>query len=171
MEETKEKLLFQFTMNYKAYRRKAIAIRAFCAVALAAAACGLCAVSVLVGILTAAIVLIFGAIAVLVSLGNEQTYAVYNTRIVLKRRGSDTRKSVPIESVTAIKYKRAFYEKDLATGTLTVYANVGKDGKTKIKKYRLRHIFNAAAAIDHLNGVIQSRGKTSEENDTNDDRK
>ncbi|MCM1367853.1 MAG: hypothetical protein NC184_03470 [Roseburia sp.] len=160
MDDIEEKVLFQFTMNYKAYRRKAIAVRACFAVVLAAAACGLCALSVLIGILVAAIVLVFGVIAILLSLGNEQTYTVYNTRIVLKRRGSDARKSVPIGSVTAIKYKRAFYEKDLATGTLTVYA---KDGKGRTKKYRLRHIFNASAAISYLNGAIAQNGGTNDE--------
>lgn len=155
-------------MNYKAYRRKMIAVYAAITVALAAAACGLCALSVLVGILIAAIILIFGAIIILLSLGSEQTYTVYNTRVVLKRRGVDKRASVPLENITSVKYKRAFYEKDLATGTVTISA---KAENGKIKKYRLRHIFDAAPAVRYLNDTITKRGQTQDDNGNGEDRK
>lgn len=168
MEEQKEKVEFQFIMNYKAYRRKMIAERVAVSVALAAAACGLCVFSVIVGILVAAIVLIFGAVSVLLSLGSEQTYTVYNTRVVLKRRDADKRISVPLENIVSVKYKRAFYEKDLATGTLTVSA---RSENGKIKKYRLRHIFNAAPAIDYINAAIKEQGHTQDDNADNNDRK
>ncbi|MDE6401300.1 MAG: hypothetical protein K2L54_01660, partial [Clostridiales bacterium] len=90
-EEQKEKIEFQYVMNYKAYRREAISLRVILTLVIAGGLAGLCAISVLLGAVLAAIVLCFGGISIVVVLGTEQTYTVYNTRIVLKRRNSEKR--------------------------------------------------------------------------------
>lgn len=151
-EQAKEKIEFQFIMNYKAYRREMIATRIILTLVVAGGLCGLCALSVIIGILVAAMALFCGVISILVSLGNEQSYTVYNTRVVIKRKNNDTRVSVPIENVTAVKYKRAFYEKDLATGTVVITA---KTDKGAIKRYRLRHVFDAMPAVEFLKTGIK----------------
>ena len=112
-EEQKEKIEYQYVMNYKAYRRKAITLRVLGTAVSAGGLAGLCAVSIVLGAVLAAIAVCFGGIAVVVSLGNEQTYTVYNTRIVLKRRHSEKRTTAAMDSVVKVAYKRAWYEKDL----------------------------------------------------------
>lgn len=140
-----EKILYQFVMNYKAYRRVMIASRVGISVIVAGGLAGLCAVSIVLGLIVPAMALCFGAITVIVGLHNERSYAVYNTKVVLRKKGN--RITVPMQSVVGVKYKRAFYEKDLATGTVTVIA---LNGKGKKKKYRMRHIFDCAACVGYL---------------------
>ncbi len=160
-EEQKEKIEYQYVMNYKAYRRKAITLRVLGTAVIAGGLAGLCAVSIMLGAVLAAIAVCFGGIAVVVSLGNEQTYTVYNTRIVLKRRHSEKRTTAAMDSVVKVAYKRAWYEKDLGTGTITVTAKTDKGGT---RKYKLRHVFNGMPAVEYIQNVIARRGfKTNED--------
>ena len=152
-EEQKEKIEFQFIMSYKAYRRKMIGLRVAVTAVVAGGLLGLCAISVMLGLVLAAAVIFVGVISVLAALGAEQTYTVYNTRIVFKRRGNDSRISVPMDNVLKVSYRRAFYEKDLATGTVTVTA---KNEKGKIKKYKMKHVFDAKPAGDYINNAIET---------------
>lgn len=142
-----EKILFQYVMSYKAYRRAMISCRAAVAAVAAGALAALCVVSVPLGIVLAVAALFVGALAVLVSLHREYTYTVYGARIVFKKGGDDRRASVPTERVTAVSYKSAFYEKDLGTGTVTVTVRTDKGGK---KRYRMKHILDAAPCVDYL---------------------
>ncbi len=163
MGEQKEKIEYQFVMNYKAYRRKMISLRAGITVIVAGGLCGLCALNVVLGIVLAVAVLCIGSIFVLTALGNEQTYTVYNTRIVLKRKGRDKRVSVPMENVTAVSSRRAFYERSLATDTVTLIAT---DEKGRKKKYRLRHVFGSKPAVAYINGRIDERKARGENNES-----
>lgn len=153
MEQTaeKEKILFQYIMNYKAYRRRAISLRIAVAVVIAGGLLGLCAVSLVAGITASIAALFAGALAVLVSLGYEESYTVYNTRIVIKKRNKDKRLFIPIGRIKSVSYKRAFYEKGLATGTVRFAAT---DDKGKLKKYKLKNIFDAQPAVEYLKNVI-----------------
>lgn len=157
---TEEKILFQYVMNYKAYRTEMIAKRACITLVAAGAACVLCLVSVLVGIFIAVSIVFVGLISVLVSFGNEKTYTVYNTRIVIKTRGKDDRLSVPTDNVVSVKYKSAFYEKRFCTGTVTVRI-ADKNGRKKSCK--LRHIFDAKPVVNYLSTLVDTEN-TNDEN-------
>ena len=148
MEERKEKIEFQYIMNYKAYRRKMMAIRIACTAVVVGGMLGFIAVSVALAVILAITVGIIGSIAVLVSFGNEQTYTVYDTRVVLKKRNSDKRVSVGIDNIVKVSYHRGLYERDLATGTVKIKA---KNDKGKLRTYKLLHIFDAQPLIDYLN--------------------
>ncbi len=145
-EQNTERVCFQHIMNYKAYRRKMIAVRVSLTVLVAGAAACLCIYSIVLGIIFAAMVLCFGAISVLAALGREETYIVFDTRFVIKH--AEKRVSVPLENLLSVKYKRAFYEKKLATGTITLTATDPKSGKKKT--YRMKHVFDAKACVKFL---------------------
>ncbi len=153
-QEVREKIEFQCTMNYKAYRRAMISARAILTVAVSGGLLGLCVFSVVLGVILSTSVLFLGVISVLVAYGEERTYTVYDTRIVFKRRGDYKRASVPIENIVRVKYKRAFYEKNLATGTITLYA---KNVKGKLKKYKMKHIFDAAPVVEYIDNRIKQK--------------
>ena len=142
-----DKIMFQYIMNYKAYRRKMISMRLTLTAIIAGGLLGLCAVSIVLGIVLGATAIFVGVLAVIFALGNEQTYTVYDTRIVLKKRGNDKRKIVPMQNIVGVAYKRAFYEKGLLTGTVTVTA---KADNGKKRKYKLRHVFDAAPVVEYL---------------------
>lgn len=154
MEERNEKIKLQYIMNYKAYRRKMVAIRSACTVAVAGAMFGFVPVSIWLAVIFAIMVLCIGSITVLVSFGNEWTYTVYETRIVLKKRNSETRASVDIDNILKFDYHRAIYEKDLATGTVKIKAKTS-DGK--IKTYKLLHIFDAQPLLDYLKSRLDNK--------------
>lgn len=147
----KEEIKFQRIMDYKAYRTGMILFRLAVTLALATALAFAGIFSVFFGIILPVIALIIGAIAILVSLGNEQTYNVYNTRVVIKRRGDDKRKSVPLQNIVSVRFKSAFYEKRRCIGTVTICA---KNDSGAVKKYKLKHIFDAKPVIEYLNGFI-----------------
>lgn len=156
-EEQQEKIEFQRIMNYKAYRRKMIAVRVGLSVLIAGGLMGVCVKSITLAIICAAIVLFLGAISIIVALSNEQTYTVYNTRIVLKKRGNYARKIVPLENITKVSCHRAFYERGLATDTVTITAE-NENGKTK--KFRMRHIFDAKPVVEFINAAIANKGNS-----------
>ncbi len=153
-----EKLLFQYIMNYKAYRRIMITVRILITLAVAGGLCGLFAISIPLGIILPVMVLFIGAIWIIVSLSKDITYMFFDTRFVIKHR--DKRVSVPLDGVKSVKYRRAFYEKDLATGTLTVAAKDEKSGK--IKKYKIKHVFDAQPLIGYFKDAINSNSSGSE---------
>ena len=160
MPEQQDKIMFQYVMNYKAYRRFAAMSRIGITLVIAGGLCGLCALNLMLGLVSAAIVLCFGAISVIVSLGAEQTYTVYADRIVIKVRGKDRRNTIYIKDIVKTTYRRAFYEKSLLSGTITVTA---KTDKGKTKKYKMRHITNAQQTIDYINSY-KPDGDTANEN-------
>ncbi|MCH5166097.1 MAG: hypothetical protein J1G01_06820 [Clostridiales bacterium] len=153
-QEQQEKIEYQYIMNYKAYRRKMIATRSAVTAVIVGCMLALCVKSVVAGIILAITATIIGVISVLVSLGNEQTYTVYNTRTVIKKRGDDKRVSLPHESIVKVAYKGAFYEKGLATGTITLTA-ANENGK--LKKYKLKHLFGAQPLVDYYADQISKR--------------
>lgn len=155
MEERKEKIEFQYIMNYKAYRRKMVAVRSACTAAVAGAMFGFAVWSIWLAIIFAVMALSIGSITVLVSFANEQTYTVYDTRIVIKKRNSEKRASIDIDNIIKVGYHRAIYEKDLATGTVKIKA---KDANGKTKTYRLLHIFDAQPMLDYLKARIENKG-------------
>lgn len=153
-QEQKEEIVFQRIMQYKAYRRGMIMIRLAIATALAVALAFTGFISIFFGIVLPVIVYIFAAISILFSINNEQTYNVYTERIVLKRRGDDSRKSVPLDSIESVGYKSAFYEKRGCVGTVTIKA---KDDNGKIKTYKMKHIFDAKPIVQYINERINGR--------------
>lgn len=152
-----EKILYQFVMNYKAYRREAVIIRSLVALVIAGGALGLCAVSIPLGIVIAVAVVALGGISVIFAFGVEQTYTVYNSRVVIKTKSK--RKSMPLDGIKSVRYRRAFYEKDLATGTITVS---GKDDRGRSKRLKLKHVFDAQAAADFLKQMAQDNVSTDD---------
>lgn len=163
MQETKEneneRIEFQYIMNSKAYRRGMMLFRISATVIAVGGALAICAVSVALGIIAAVMVGVIGVITVLFALGNEKTYTVYNTRIVLKRRGDYSRKSVPMQNIIAVKYNSAFYEKDLCVGTVTFKA---RNDKGRVKRYKLKHIFDGKPLVKYLNEVIYGRNTNAD---------
>ncbi|MDE6401161.1 MAG: hypothetical protein K2L54_00945, partial [Clostridiales bacterium] len=65
-----------------------------------------------------------------------------------------------MENVVKVAYKRAWYEKDLGTGTITVTAKTEKGGA---KKFRLRHVFNGLPAVEYIQNSIAQRGFVTNE--------
>ncbi|MDE6293494.1 MAG: hypothetical protein K2L88_02595 [Clostridiales bacterium] len=149
--EVNEEIVLQRIMDYKAYRRGMIMTRMLITLAATVALAFLIRFNIVLGLLLPVAAVIIGAISILVSMGNERTYTIYNTRVVIKRRGEDTRKSVPLESIESVTYKSAFYEKRMCIGTVTIKA---KNAKGKLKNYKLKHIFDAQPVVDYLTGVI-----------------
>lgn len=149
-----EEIKFQRIMDYRAYRRGMTINRVLITLACAVALSMLGFYSIFFGVVGALMALIIGTISVLVSIGNEQTYNIYNTRFVIKRRGEDKRKSVPFENIISVKYKSAFYEKRRCIGTVTINA---KSGNGKIKKYKLKHIFDAKPIVEFFNQILSGR--------------
>lgn len=147
-----EEIKFQRIMDYKAYRRGMKLWRCTITLIAAVALAMLGFVWLFLGVVGALTAVIVGAISILASLNNEQTYNVYNTRVVIKRRGDDKRKSVPFENIVSVKYKSAFYEKRKCVGTVTIFA---KNDKGKVKKYKLKHIFDAMPVVEYINGEIK----------------
>lgn len=157
MKEEKEYIKFQYIMNYKAYRRFMYMTRlSLTALAVGGLAC-FAIIRVWLGIIFAGIALSAGAVAVIAALHREETYIIFNTRFVTKH--GEKRASVPLENITSVKYKRAFYEKKLATGTVTIKAKDPQKGK--IKKYRLRHIFDAKEGVMFLQNAAAENAKSS----------
>ncbi|MBD5132621.1 MAG: hypothetical protein HDT28_08575 [Clostridiales bacterium] len=146
-------------MNYKAYRRFAVLSRIGITLVIAGGLCGLCAFSGTLGAILAAIAVCFGAISVIVSFSAEQTYTVYADRVVIKVRGKDYRNTVYIKDIVKTTYHRAFYEKSLLSGTITLTA---KTDKGKIKKYKMRHITNAQQTIDYINNYNSNEESPNE---------
>ena len=141
-----EEIKFQRIMEYKAYRRGMYLKRIGIAIVLAAALAVTWIFSPFFGVVLPLAGLIVVAISIIVSMGSEQTYNVYNTRVVIKRRSSDKRTSVPLGNIVSVKYKSAFYEKRMCTGTVTIFAKVNG----KVKKFKLKHILNAQEIVDYL---------------------
>lgn len=158
MNDAQDKILFQFTMNPHAYRREAIAVRALATVLIAGAACGLCALSIMLGVAIAAAVVAVGTITVVVAFADARSYTVYASRIVLKRRNAQHKTSVPIESITAVRSTRAFYQKEFDVDTVTVTART----KNGVKKYRLKHILNSAPAVEFLKSAVEKNNARSD---------
>ena len=146
-ENAKDKIEFQYIMNYKAYRRGMIIFRVGATVLAAGGLACLCIVSWVLGLIFSTMAAFIGVIFILAALGNEYTYNVYSDRIVIKKRGVDKRTTVNIADITSVKFTRAFYEKSLATGTIKLTAKTGG----RKKSYRLKHLFDAQPLIDFLN--------------------
>lgn len=157
----KEEIMFQRIMSYKAYRRGMILTRMLITAAAAIALGFTIRLYILLGILLPVIAIIVGAISILVSMGNERNYTVYNTRVVIKRRGDDTRKSVPLDNIVSVKYKSAFYEKRMCVGTITIRA---KNAKGNVKTYKLKHVFDAMPVVEYLTSVINGRNTNADQN-------
>lgn len=148
MENTaEEKIQFQCVMSYKAYRKIMITRRVCVGAAATGASLALCALSIVIGIIVAVMVALFFAISILVSVGNEQSYTIYNTRVVIKRRGDYGRRSVPMDKILRVDCKVLPLEKSLKTCTIVITA---KNEKGKTKKYKLKHVFNAAPIAEYL---------------------
>lgn len=146
-----EEILFQYIMNYKAYRRKMVTLRVLITLVVAGGLAGLCALSLAVGITLSLLAAVVGALFVIVAFHKEWSYTIYNTKIVIKDK--DKRYVVPLDGVTAVSFKTAFYEKDLLTGTATVTVKTAKGGK---RKYKLKHIFNAQEGVAFLKKTVET---------------
>lgn len=119
-------------------------------VLLTGAACGLCALSIMLGIAVAASIAAVGTIFIVVSLGDTRSYTVYNSRIVLKSRNGQRKVSVPTENIIGVKSTRAVYEKSFDVDTVTVTAKTASG----VRKYKMKHIFNSAPAVEYLKSVV-----------------
>lgn len=137
-------------MNYKANRRIMLVVRIIVTLLVSGGLAALCALSVPLGITMSLTVLFFGAIWVIIGLHKERTYTIYNTRFVIKHK--EKCKSVPLENIVSVKYRSAFYERDLLTGTLTITA---KNEKGRVRRYKMEHIFNAADGVKYLEERIK----------------
>ncbi len=148
-----EKIEFQYIMDSRVYRRKMITTRIVIALLIAGACTAFYLIELLIGILMPIVALFAGAIWVIVGLHNEMNYTIYNTRFVIKNK--EKRISVPLENVVAVKFRSAFYERDLHTGTLTITA-VNPDNKRK-KKYKMKHIFGGREGEEYIAAAMQRK--------------
>ena len=146
-ENAKDKIEFQYIMNYKAYRRGMIAFRVGATVLAVGVLACVCIFNLILGLILAAMAAFIGVIFILTALGNEYTYNVYTDRIVIKKRGNDKRTIVNIADIESVKYSRAFYEKDIGTCTIKITAK--SNGRKK--SYKLKHLFDAQPLIVFLN--------------------
>ncbi len=146
--KTDGKILFQYIMNYKAYRRGMLMTRITLTVIAAGGLCGLCAVNIPIGITVALIALFVGAILIIAAYNKERSYTIYDDRVVIKCK--DRRADIGLDGIEAVSIGRAFYEKDLLTSTITVTARTAKGGK---RKYRLKHIFDCGDGFEFLKKV------------------
>ncbi len=149
-EEKKETLKFQRQMNYKAYRRKEITFRVAVTLLISGAMVGaFVTVSTPLTILMPIITACLGAIWLITLFKVEQTVMVFDSRFVVKKL--DKRVDVELKDVIDIKYHRAFYEKDLATGTVTVTAYVKcKKSGSKKRRIKMYHIFDAMPIVEYI---------------------
>ena len=152
-ENAKDKIEFQYIMNYKAYRRGMIIFRVGATVLVAGGLACLSVIHWALGLIFSVMAAFIGVIFILAALGNEYTYNVYTDRVVIKKRGVDKRTTVAIADIESVKYSRAFYEKGLATGSIKITA---KSGGRK-KRYKLKHLFAAQPLVEFLN----NRGKVT----------
>ena len=154
-----EKILFQYILNYKAYRRIMLSVRITITAIVAGGLAGLCAFNIFLGIMAAVVAAAVGVIWIIIGLHKERTYTIYNTRCVIKFK--EKCRSIPIENIVAVKYKSAFYERDLLTGTLTITA---KNAKGKLRKYRMEHIFNGAEGVKYLEERVKENTQSEKQN-------
>lgn len=147
-----EKIEFQYIMNYKAYRRGMLLMRLSVTLAAIVGTVFLYRFAWALGLIVPLAIAAIGAVWILSALHNEETYTVYNTRCVIKSGAK--RRSVALEKMRDVRYKRAFYEKDLATGTVII---VAQNDKGKLKKYRMRHIVDAMPCVEYLKSAIRAR--------------
>lgn len=159
MEATQEKIEFQYIMNYRAYRRSLLTVGITVTLLVTAALAMLCFWSVAMGAVIAATALIVGALVILSSYGSEQTYTVYNDRIVFKSRGHEKRKKAELKDLTAFKSVTSPLERPLKTCTLVLYFKTSRGKKT----YRMYHVFNVTPLTDFLSQVIQNKGKPADD--------
>ena len=145
-------LKFQYIRNYKAYRRIMITTRVIIIVVLAGAAASAALLHIALGILLPLIVAFIGAITIVASLHKEETYMVFEDRVVIK--SGQKRTAFPIGNIKSVKYSRAFYEKDLATGTVKIRATA--TDKKSVKTYKLKHIFDAQPVLDFLTAAVKT---------------
>lgn len=160
-----EKIEFQYIMDNRVYRRKMIASRVIITCLVAGASVAFLLMELVLGILFPIVVLFIGAVWVIVGLQSEMTYTIYNTRFVIKNK--DKRVSVPLENITAVKYRSAFYERDMLTGTITITAKDPENGRKK--KYKMKHVFNGKEGADRLaaaiNATTEKEGTVTDEKD------
>lgn len=147
-----EKLAYQYATNYRAYRRVMMSTRITAAVIAAGCAWGFAVLSVVLAAIVCAMLLFAGAISVLVSLHNERTLIVFNTRLVIINK--DKRKYLSFANIFSVTYKIPFYERDLMTGTVTVTAKTAKGGT---KKYKIRHLFDAGAGVRFIQDQLEKQ--------------
>ena len=144
----------QYIMNYKAHRRIMLAVRITVTLLISGGLAALCALAIPLGVIASVTVLFFGAIWVIIGLHKERTYTIYNTRFVIKFK--EKCKSVPLENIISVRFRSAFYERDLLTGTLTITA---KNEKGRVRRYRMEHIFNAADGVKYLEERIRENSE------------
>ena len=162
MEEDGEKLVYQYATNYRAYRRVMITTRALATVIAAGCALGFIALSWVLAIIVSTMLLFAGAITIIASLHNERTLILFNTRLVIINK--DKRVYVSYDDVVNVSYKVPFYERDLMTGTVTVTA---KTVRGITKKYKVRHLFNAADGVKFVREQVETkRVKSGSGNET-----
>lgn len=147
-----EKLLYQFSANVRAYRRRVLWRYIPAIVLSVGATLALCAFTILTGVLLAVMALAVWAVVLLVKLGDRRTYTVYDSRIVFKRRNGVIKKSVEIDAVTDIKLSHAFYERSLGTETATFTVAEGKGGK---KKYKMISVVGITPAIEYIRSKMK----------------
>ncbi len=150
----KEEIEYQYIMNYKAHRRIMLAVRITVTLLISGGLAALCALAIPLGVIASVAVLFFGAIWVIIGLHKERTYTIYNTRFVIKFK--EKCKSVPLENIISVRFRSAFYERDLLTGTLTITA---KNEKGRVRRYRMEHIFNAADGVKYLEERIRENSE------------
>lgn len=143
-----EKIEFQYIMNYRAYRRGMLLLRLPVIIAAVVGTVFLYNVAWALGLIVPISLAALGAVWIMSAIHTEGTYTVYNTRAVIKTGGK--RSDVALDKIKNVRYKRAFYEKDLATGTVTIRA---EDEKGKVKTYKMRHIVDAKPCVEYLQTV------------------
>lgn len=147
-----EKLCYQYIMNFRAYRIPLIVSRVTAAVILSIGGACTVMISVPLGIVLALLFLFLGALSILTKFHHDETYMIFNNRVVIKHSGK--RYTAYTDKIKSVQKKQAFYEKRFGTFTITITA---LNENNKVKKLKLRHVFDANAGYDFLvKAVAQS---------------
>lgn len=155
MNDANEKIELQLVMSYRAYRRGMIISRVASFAVLVAASLAAISVSTLLAVLAAISLIAVCAITIIVCYAEERTYTVYDTKVVIKRRGDDRRTVVPFSDVVGVTKKTAFYERSLGTSTVIVTAE--RNGRKR--KYKLLHILDGEAVLEYLAAATTGRNR------------
>lgn len=147
-----EKLCYQYIMNFRAYRVPLIISRITASVILSIGGACVTIVSVPLGIVLALLFLFLGALAILTKFHHDETYLIFNNRVVVKH--SNKRYIAYIDKIKSVQKKQAFYEKRFGTYTITVTA---LNENNRVKKLKLRHVFDANAGYDFLVNAVAAR--------------
>lgn len=133
-----EKLLFQFSTDYRAARRSLLVKSVIGGLLVGSPLFAVIAVSLPLGILLPIIVYFVAAFCIVIGWERTSSYIVTDTRVSVKSK--DMTRTYALGSISDVKLKRTLSSEDRRVSTVTFRA-IDKNGKTKTVAFR--YVFNA----------------------------